>query len=257
MSGVPQPARKRADAMSGAPLFSWDGRRVVVTGARGGLGARLVARLAEAGARVAPVSRGTSWDPAAHEIAFLVAGSGLLQSSAAPLLPAAEEMFRLNVLDAIRDAQAALAAGARHVHVVGSIQGVVSSPHLALYSATKYALRGWAYGSARELPGRVSISYPNGMRTGFFAALAGEPALLAHYGAAVDGAAAGYDDPDDVAAGILEGIGWGAREIIPTPFALAWFRKNEEDVRRMWHPGLRQPSVARFDWWEAVGAHWA
>jgi short-subunit dehydrogenase len=165
-------------------------------------------------------------------------------------------MIRVNVVDTIRDAQAALAAGARHVHVVGSVQGVVSSPHLALYSATKYALRGWAYGSARELPGRVSISYPNGMRTGFFGALGGDPALLARYGAAVDEAAAGYDDPDDVAAGILEGIAWGAREIVPTAFALAWFRKNEEDLRRMWHPGLRQPSVERFEWWDAVAAHW-
>jgi hypothetical protein len=47
------------------------------------------------------------------------------------------------------------------------------------------------------------------------------------------------------------------REIIPSDFALGWFRKNEEDVRRMWHPGLRQPSVERFDWWEAVAAHWS
>jgi short-subunit dehydrogenase len=238
-------------------LVDWRGRRVAVTGARGGLGARLVARLATRGARVTPVSRGTAWSPPEHDVLVLNAGMGLVQRSGAPVLPAVDEMFRVNVRDPIAQAQAALAAGALHVHVVGSVQSIVSSPHLALYSATKYALRGWAYGAARELPGRVSISYPNGMRTAFFARLAGDPALLAAYATDVAAAEAGYDDPDDVARGILEGLACGAREIIPTSFALGWFRKNEEDVRRMWHPGLTTPSVERFRWWDEVESYWS
>jgi short-subunit dehydrogenase len=238
-----------------APRLRFTGRTVAVTGARGGLGTALVERLGALGARVTPVSRGTAWEPNGHQVLVLNAGFGMLQSSADPLRPEASEMFRTNVLDTIAQAQAALAAGAVHVHVVGSVQSIVSAPNLALYSASKYALRGWAYGSARELPGRVSISYPNGIRTRFFASLKGDPRQLAAYAAQVEGAQADYDEPDVVAGGILEGISWGGREIIPTPFALNWFVKNGEDIRRMWHPGLAQPSVEEWDWWPAVRAH--
>jgi short-subunit dehydrogenase len=193
-----------------------------------------------------------SWDPAQFEMLFLNAGFGVLQSSASPLLDEVREMFEVNLWNRIHQAQTALSGGAFHVHIVGSVQAFVSSPHLALYSATKHGIRGWAYGSARELPGRVSISYPNGMATSFFTHLKGDPKLMAHYHNAVEKAKWEYDDPKEVAAGILNGIANGAREIIPTLFSLKWFQKNEIDIRRMWHPGLEQPSVEKFDWWEQI-----
>ena len=237
-------------------LFRWTGRKIAVTGARGGLGSALVSKLKALGCIVTPVSRGTDWDPSDHDILFLNAGFGLVQSSADPVLESAIEMFRVNVLDTVNQAQKALAHRALHVHVVGSVQAIVSSPHLALYSASKYALRGWAYGSARELPGRVSISYPNGIRTNFFTSLQGDPKLLSMYAQQVEATQSMYDDPGAVATGILEGISWGAREIIPTQFALEWFTRNGEDIRRMWHPGLQQPSVERWDWWDQIQAYY-
>ena len=90
------------------------------------------------------------------------------------------------------------------------------------------------------------------MRSRFFDNLRGDPALLAHYAAAVEQAQAAYDPPEVVAQGILEGLQHGGREIIPSAFALDWFIINEVDIRRMWHPGLSQPSREAWDWWPAV-----
>ncbi|MEM9176039.1 MAG: SDR family NAD(P)-dependent oxidoreductase [Myxococcota bacterium] len=235
--------------------FDFAGRKTVVTGASQGLGAALVAELRGRGADVTPVSRGDDWDPADFDCLFLNASFGLLQSSASPLGADVREMFDVNVLRTIEQAHKALAAGASHVHVVGSNQSIVAAPASALYSATKHAVRGWAYGSARELPGRVSISYPGGIATNFFKNLRGDEEMLADYLSRVEDAKANYDTPDDVARGIVDGVHFCAREIIPTPFALEWFERNGEDVSRMWHPGLEQPSRAKWDWWTLVRAH--
>ena len=239
-----------------SPFMSFTGKTVAVTGARGGLGQALCQALRESGALVTPISRDDVWNPADYACVFFNAGFGFLQSSRDPLFPMAPELFAVNLLTPITLAQQALAAGTLHVHMVGSILSLVSSPLMSLYAATKYGLRGWAYGSARELPGRVSISYPNGIKTAYFRNLQGDPAILAGYHAQVTSAEANYDTPDMVAAGILEGIRYGGREIVPTMSAYDWCVKNEEPIRRMWVPGLQQPSVERFDWWEQVHAHW-
>lgn len=235
--------------------FEFSGRKTVVTGASQGLGASLVAELRARGAEVTPVSRGDEWDPADFDCLFLNASFGLLQSSASPLGEDVREMFEVNVLRTIDQAHTALAAGASHVHVVGSNQSIVAAPASALYSATKHAVRGWAYGSARELPGRVSISYPGGIATNFFRNLRGDPVMLDDYRSRVAEASSNYDAPEDVAQGIVDGVHYCAREIIPTRFALDWFERNGEDVSRMWHPGLEQPSREEWDWWTPVRSH--
>jgi len=235
--------------------FDFSGRKTAVTGASGGLGAALATTLSARGAEVTAISRGDEWDPADFDCLFLNASFGMLQSSADPVHADAREMFDVNVLRTIEQAQTALAAGASHVHVVGSNQSVVAAPASALYSATKYAVRGWAYASARELPGRVSISYPNGIATNFFKNLRGDPVLLADYHARVADAQSSYDSAESVATGIVDGVSWCGREIIPTEFSLAWFVRNGEDIRRMWHPGLEQPSQEEFDWWSLVRSH--
>ena len=246
-------------------LMSYYGKRVAVTGASGGLGAALADALEEAGATVDRISRSNAahgmhpatWAPWKYEMVFLNAGFGMLEYATTPIVTSDfDAMVRVNLIDTIKDAQSALSGGCLHVHVVGSIISVVSSPLYSLYAATKYGLRGWSYGAARELPGRVSISYPNGIRTPYFAHLRGNMDVLASYAAQVDQAQANYDTPDAVAGGILDGIAYGAREIIPTQYSLEWFVRNEEDIRRMWHAGLTQPSLGEFPWWQEVRAHW-
>jgi len=245
--------------------LQFTGRTAAVTGASGGLGHALIGALRNAGAQVTGISRQYStphtpatWNPADYDLVIFNAGFGYMQPSDAPLYERNDvtEMFTVNLLQVIDQAQSALAAGALHVHVVGSILSIVSCPYYAIYAATKYGLRGWAYGAARELPGRVSISYPNGIRTPYFQHLRGDPALLAAYAGQVEQAQQQYDTPDAVAQGILAGIASGAREIIPTTYALEWFIKNGEDIGRMWHPRLSQPSVEPFDWWKAVATYY-
>ena len=235
--------------------FDFEGRKTAVTGASGGVGKALVETLRARGADVTPLSRGDEWDPADFDTLFLNASFGLLQSSASPVHADAREMWEVNVLRTIEQAQTALAGGASHVHVVGSNQSVIAAPTSALYSATKHAIRGWAYASVRELPGRVSVSYPCGIATNFFKNLRGDPEILADYHSRVADAQADYDSAEDVAKGIVDGVGYCAREIIPTTYALDWFVRNGESISRMWHPGLEQPSLDEYDWWTLVRSH--
>lgn len=237
------------------PRFDYRGKNIAVTGTSGGLGFALVEQLGEQGARVERIARHAHWEPADYDMVFLNAAVGHVQASNQLVLEDAKEMFQLNFLQTVSDAQRALRGKCQHVHVVGSVVSHISAPHLALYAASKHALRGWAYGAVRELPGRISISYPNGMRSKFFNSLKGDPSLVEHYSSQVEMAQQAYDHPEHVANGILVGIQIGAREIIPTPYALDWFVKNEVDIRRMWHPPLDQPSVEKWDWWDAVLRH--
>ncbi len=247
--------------------FTYTNKLVAVTGAGGGLGEALANSLEQRGAVVARISRQgfpeegmtpETWQPYLYDAVFLSAGFGMLQAADTVLeTHDFHEMVALNLVSTIGDAQCALAHSCEHVHIVGSIISIVGSPGYALYAATKYGLRGWAYSAARELPGRVSISYPNGMRTAYFKHLRGDPALLAQYAGAVEQAQAEYDSPEAVAEGILNGISYGAREIIPTRYALDWFLRNGEDVRRMWHPGLTFPSNEPFPWWNDIEAWYA
>lgn len=234
-----------------------EGRTVAVTGARGGLGNALANRLEKEGAQVDRISRGMPFYPQNYDMLFLNAGFGMIHSAAKNMRAFDfEEMVQVNLIKTIRDAQLALEYGAIHVHVVGSILSVVSSPLYALYAATKHGLRGWAYGAARELPGRVSISYPNGIRTNYFANLRGDAALLQGYAAQVEQAQSQYDAPEDVADGIVTGIQYGAREIIPTAYAYHWFMSNNEDMRRMWIPGLQVPSTLPWEWWQQIASYY-
>ena len=245
-------------------VFDYQGKSVAVTGAGGGLGSALAADLERRGAVVTRITRQggpgltlETWVPYLYDMLILNAGFGMIEQANLSLeTDDFEAMVDLNLIVPIRDAQSALEDGCEHVHVVGSIISVVGSPLYSLYAATKYGLRGWAYSAARELPGRVSISYPNGIRTNYFANLRGNADLLAVYAKQVQQAQAEYDTPEAVAEGILTGMRYGAREIIPTRYALEWFVRNEEDIRRMWHPGLVTPSLEPFPWWNEVAAWW-
>jgi short-subunit dehydrogenase len=241
-------------------LLRLEGRTAAVTGARGGLGTALADALEKEGATVDRISRGMLFAPQNYELLFLNAAFGMIHSAGKRLEAFDfQEMVQVNLIKTIEDAQLALDAGAIHVHVVGSIVGLVGSPLYGLYGATKAGLRNWAYAAAREMPGRVSISHCNGIRTNYFNNLRGDKDLLAYYGAQVEAAQHTYDSPEEVAEGILDGIQYGAREIIPTAFAEEWILKNvaAEDVSRMWAPGMRRPSIAPWDWHEHIAAYYA
>src|SRR3990167_10554276 len=223
-------------------LFTWENKRVAVTGAGSGLGLALLNQLNNAGVEAKRIPREHVWNEVSFDCVILNAAVGHIQSTDIPVLEDADHMFLLNFLNTVKLAQKLLASDVKHIHVVGSVVSHVSAPHLALYSASKYALRGWAYGAARDLPGRVSISYPNGMKSEFFNNICGQKDLIEKYTVDAGKAQIDYDSPDVVAKGILEGIQWGAREIIPSQFSYEWFVKNEVDIRRMWYPTLKQPS---------------
>lgn len=230
----------------------WEEKRVAVTGASSGVGEALVKRLRALGAYAFRIERNRQaiFDPRGFQYVFLVAGVGWVQSARTPYLQKCQEVWNVNLLNPINRAQAALSSSDAHVHLVGSVQSLIAGVHHGIYAATKHGLRGWAYAAARELPGRVSISYPNGIKdSGYFSNLLGPEEDVRAYQAKVKAVLEEKDTSDDVAAGILEGVSWGGREILPTLGTYEWAKKNEVDTRRMWYPGCLQPSEMRWDWW--------
>lgn len=178
-----------------------DGKRVVLTGGQGGIGAALSARLREAGARVlvidrqagpgvvqADLSDGAELDRVCRDlkgepIDILINLAGLIYFGRLPD-EAAEHlaaMLRVNLEAPIRLCQAVLPGmierGHGQIVNVGSVFGALCFPHFASYSATKAGLKGFSESLRREYMDRgISVSYvaPRAVKTPLNSGLIGE-----------------------------------------------------------------------------------
>jgi short-subunit dehydrogenase len=203
----------------------------LVTGANGGIG-RAIARAlhalsvkvtvsgrradalagiaAEVGARVLVADLAERDDVAkladdAGDVDVLVANAALPASG--PLLEFAQDDID-RALDVTLRAPMALARrivpdmvrrGRGHVVVISSLAGKVASPGSALYSATKFGLRGFALGLRQDLAGTgvgVSAVFPGFIR---------DAGMFAEAGVALP-AGVGTRTPEDVAAAVLRAV---------------------------------------------------
>src|SRR4051794_23768136 len=221
------------------------GRRVLLTGATGGLGhaiARaLVARgahlllsgrraevleplAAEAGGRALAADLS---DPEAVDVLVAEAGDvDVLVANAAvpasgPVLEYTIEQIdraltvnlRAPMVLARRLAEPMVARGSGHLVFVSSLSGKAASLGSGIYSATKFGLRGFALGLREDLHGTgvgVSTVFPGFIRgAGMFAE---SGARLPRF--------AGTRTPEDVAAAVLHAIERGTAEIDVAPLSI-------------------------------------
>jgi short-subunit dehydrogenase len=223
------------------------GRRALVTGASGGLG-RAIARdlhargatvvatarragvlaelRAELGARVETITADLADRGAvsvlvgqAGQIDVLVANaalpaSGLLLSmEPAHIDRALEVNLRAPIQLARALAPAMLERGEGHLVFMSSLSGKVASPGGALYSATKFGLRGVAHGLREDLAGSgvgVTVVFPGFIRA----------AGMFHDSGAKLPPYVGTRTPEQVAEAVARGIERGRLEVDVAPLAL-------------------------------------
>ena len=238
------------------------GKRVLLTGASGGLGARLAHALADAGASVTVSGRdrakleGLAGDLGGdgHQVAVidlgrpggaeelvrevgavdcLVANAALPATGRITDLSGDEvaKMLRVNLEAPIHLTQAFLPGmierGQGKVVLMGSLAGKAGSPRSSVYNATKFGLRGFAFGLRADLVGTgvgVTVVAPGFVReVGMFAETGLEaPRVL------------GTTTPERVAAAVLEAIDRDRAEIVVAPAS----------ARAMAHIGLVSPGLA-------------
>lgn len=221
------------------------GRSVLLTGASGGIGAATAQALAARGARLLLHGRRAG---VLEALAAAVGGRVLLADLAEPdgptrllaeagdvdvfvagaALPASgdlrsfspEEIDRALAVNLRAPIQLArglagpmVARGSGALVFVSSLSGKTAGPHSALYSATKFGLRGFALGLRQDLAGAgvgVSCVFPGFVR---------EAGMFADSGARLP-PGVGSSSPAQVAAGIVRAIEDDRAEVDVAPAAL-------------------------------------
>ena len=175
---------------------------VIVTGGSGGIGIAIVNKISKCGARVVPVYNKNHPDDDSNEnivclkadltkseewdrlLAFTLNKYGkidVLINCAGALEPGEfislqEDQFRkmidINFTSVLTGIQKTLTImqkqGFGHIINIGSLGGIVPMPYSAVYSATKFALRGFTFSLAEELKGtgiKISLITPGSVVT--------------------------------------------------------------------------------------------
>ncbi len=161
-----------------------DGKTIVLTGGRGGIGTALAERLGAQGARLLIVDRAPGpgvieadlSDPAALDrvcariaqepVDILINLAGLMYFGHLTGQQAGhlDAMIRVNLEAPIRLSQAVLpgmiARGRGQIVNIGSVFGALPFPHFASYSATKAGLKGFSDALRREYAGKgITVSH--------------------------------------------------------------------------------------------------
>ncbi len=237
-------------------------KRVLLTGATGGLGRAIAERLADRGATMVLSSRKADelTDLAAalpgqgHKVVvadlaleglaervvseagqvdILVANAGLPATGKLDEFSEQEiaRAVRVNLEAPMRMARelvpTMLERGEGHLVFISSLAGKAPSPSSAVYNATKFGLRGFAFGLRCDLAGTgvgVSVVSPGFIREAGMFADAGTKAP----------AGIGTATPEAVAGGVLRAINRDKLEIVVAP------RRQ----RALAHLGLANPSMA-------------
>ena len=214
-------------------------KRVLITGSSSGIGLASARRLHRTGWQVVGSSRqalpGASWDHVEIDVddgALVAAGVGKVLGDgglhavvtcagwgiAGPVettsIDEARAQFETNFWGTDRVIRAVLPhmreRGSGRLILVGSLAGIIPIPFQAYYSATKFALEGWAEALAMEVSPfgiHVTVVEPGNVRTGFTDARRTTVADDDPYGDAARRAIGKMEederngvDPDDVAA---------------------------------------------------------
>jgi len=218
------------------------GARVLLTGATGGLGEAIARELAARGASLVLTGRRTSvLEPlaallaaevvpadlaerrdvdrlvaAVGEVDVLVANAALPASGAVldfepdDIDRALEVNLRAPIALARALAPGMVERGRGHIALVGSLSGLTASPGSAVYSATKFGLRGFAHGFRQDLHGTgvgVSVVLPGFIR---------DAGMFADSGARLPPGVR-TRTPRDVAIGVLRAIERDRAEVVVAP----------------------------------------
>jgi short-subunit dehydrogenase len=221
------------------------GRTALITGANGGIGQAIARALAGRGAKLVLTGRrADALEEIAREVdaraivvdlADRAALDRLIEQTlevdvlvANAAVPASGKVFRMEVAEIdealdvnlrgpillARSLGAAMAErGAGHLILVSSLSGKVVAPRSALYSATKFGMRGFAQGLRADLHGTgvgVSAIFPGFIR---------DAGMFAKSGAKLP-SGVGTKTPEDVADAVVRAIERNLGEVDVAPLGL-------------------------------------